>query len=48
MVSLADTLSMQLQLYISGRKLKNLDALTKSDPKCIVYELVNNNWVKIG
>ncbi len=48
MVSLADTLSMQITLYISARNLKNLDVFTKSDPRCEVQEFVNNKWVVIG
>ena len=48
MVSLADTLSMQITLYISARNLKNLDVFTKSDPKCEVQEFVSNKWVVIG
>ena len=39
---------MQVNLYISGRKLKDLDAFSKSDPVCIVFEKVNGNWTKIG
>ena len=44
----ADTLSMQLNLYVSARKLKDLDVMSKSDPCCALYEYKNNNWVKIG
>lgn len=44
----ADTLSMQLNLYVSARKLKDLDVMSKSDPCCTLYEYKNNNWVKIG
>ena len=32
MVSIADTMCMQVDLFISCRKLKNLDAFSKSDP----------------
>lgn len=32
MVTQANTLSMQVELFISGRKLKNLDVMSKSDP----------------
>ena len=44
----ADTLSMQVNLYISARKLKDLDVMSKSDPCAALYEYKNNNWVKIG
>lgn len=39
---------MQIKLYISARNLKNLDTFTKSDPKCILYEYVNNSWKVVG
>ena len=39
---------MQVTLYISGRNLKNLDVFSKSDPKCEVYEFVNNKWALVG
>ena len=42
------SLSMQVNLYISGRKLKNLDTFSKSDPLCRVYEKKQGNWVKLG
>jgi len=49
MVSLADTMFMQVELYISGRKLKDLDgAFNKSDPLCKLFELKNNSWVDVG
>jgi len=48
MVSLADTMCMQVELFVSGRKLRNLDAFSKSDPYCSVYELKNNNWAIVG
>ena len=44
----ADTLSMQLNLYISARKLKDLDVMSKSDPCCALYEEKNGRWVKIA
>lgn len=47
-LSLVDTLFMQIKLYVSGRNLKNLDVLTKSDPRCDIYEYVNNDWKLIG
>ena len=42
------SLQMQVNLYISGRKLKDLDAFSKSDPVCLVFEKVNGKWTKIG
>lgn len=47
-MELVDNLKDQIKIYISGRKLKNLDILTKSDPKCEVYEMRGSEWVKIG
>jgi hypothetical protein len=44
----ASSLSMQVQLFISGRKLKNLDILSKSDPRCSLFEMINNKWVLKG
>ena len=44
----ADTMSMQVNMYISARKLKDLDVMSKSDPACALYEFKNNSWVKIG
>lgn len=29
-------------------KLKDLDILSKSDPRCIVYEMVGTNWQERG
>ena len=39
---------MQVNLFISGRKLKDLDAFSKSDPVCLVFEQINGSWRKIG
>lgn len=44
----ADSLCMQVELYISGRKLKDLDAFSKSDPRCLVFEQGSNNWRELG
>ena len=41
-------LQMQVNLFVSGRKLKDLDTFSKSDPQCIVFEKINNSWQKIG
>ena len=41
-------LSMRVELFIAGRKLKDLDAFSKSDPQCRVYEMINNTWVLRG
>jgi len=39
---------MQVNLFISGRKLKDLDAFSKSDPACLVFENRNGQWIKVG
>ena len=39
---------MQVNLFISGRKLKDLDAFSKSDPMCLVFEKIGKQWKKIG
>jgi hypothetical protein len=40
---------MQVNLFISGRKLKDLDTFSKSDPVCLVFEKgQNGSWQKIG
>ena len=41
-------LSEQVTLFVSGRKLKDLDVFSKSDPKCILFEQRGNSWAKIG
>jgi hypothetical protein len=41
-------LSMKLNLYVSARKLKDLDLTSKSDPCAALYEFTNGKWVKIG
>ena len=48
MVSAANQLKESVQLYVSGRKLKDLDTWSKSDPKCYVYEKRGGSWIKIG
>ena len=42
------SLQMQVNLFISGRKLKDLDTFSKSDPVCLIFEKVNGSWAKIG
>ena len=42
------SLSMQVNLYIAGRNLRNLDTFSKSDPICRLFEKRQNQWVKIG
>ena len=42
------SLKTTINLMISGRKLKDLDVMSKSDPVCILYEKVNGQWSKIG
>lgn len=40
---------MQVSLFVSGRKLKDLDTFSKSDPQCILFEKSpNGSWVKVG
>ena len=48
MVDAFDYLKMKVNLFISGRNLKDLDSFSKSDPRCILYELRNNDWSEIG
>ena len=48
MVDMADQLKMELNLYISARKLKDLDVMSKTDPCCAIFELKSSGWVKIG
>lgn len=45
---MVDSLVMKVKLFISARKLKNLDLLSKSDPLCKIHEWVGNKWVLIG
>jgi len=39
---------MQVNLFISCRKLPDMDAFSKSDPQCIVYERHHGRWTKVG
>ena len=39
---------MEVEIFISGRKLKDLDTFSKSDPQCLIYEQRGNQWIKIG
>ena len=39
---------MQVNLFISGRKLRDLDTFSKSDPQCKVLEFQNGSWRQIG
>lgn len=39
---------MSVNIFVSGRKLRDLDTFSKSDPRCIVYEKKNGQFVKIG
>ena len=45
-----DNLSQKVELFISCRKLKNLDVFSKSDPICRIYEFNERakSWVKVG
>ena len=44
----AAALNERVNLFVSGRKLKNLDVFSKSDPRCILFEKKGNQWQKIG
>jgi len=45
----ASAMSMQVNLFISGRKLKDLDTFSKSDPQCWLFEQQpNKQWTKIA
>ena len=53
--SMINNLVMQVNLYISGRELKDLDLLSRSDPKAWLFERANYSrkknkyrWIKIG
>ena len=46
--AVAPVLSMKVNLMISGRKLKDLDTFSKSDPMCLLFEKRNGGWVKMG
>jgi len=39
---------MKVNLFISGRKLKDLDVFSKSDPQCMVFQDFNGQWNKLG
>ena len=34
----ADPLKVQVNLYVKGHKLKDLDRMSKSDPMCVIFE----------
>ena len=42
--------SVPVKLYISGRNLKDMDLLSKSDPICVVMEKAADNdlWFEVG
>jgi hypothetical protein len=44
----ASAMMMQVNLFVSGRKLKDLDTFSKSDPQCRLLEFKNNQWQEIG
>ena len=44
----ANNLQMQVNLYVSGRKLKDLDTFSKSDPICIMQEMRGGAWYTVG
>ena len=45
---LADGMRQKVNLFVSGRKLKNLDTFSKSDPICILFEQRDGDWKMIG
>ena len=42
------SLSMRINLYVSGRKLRDLDTFSKSDPCVILAENRDGNWITLG
>ena len=48
MVTASNSLKERVNLFVSGRKLKNLDTFSKSDPKCLLFEELDGKWRKIG
>ena len=48
MVMARPSLKERVNLFVSGRKLKNLDTFSKSDPKCLLFEQLDGKWNKIG
>ena len=49
-IAMPDSCVGKVEFYISGSKLKDLDVMSKSDPKCRVYMMTSpdTNWVKVG
>ena len=45
---LADGMKQKVNLFVSGRKLKNLDTFSKSDPICILFEQRDGKWNMVG
>jgi hypothetical protein len=43
-----DHLSARVNLSLSGRKLKDLDAFSKSDPIIILEEMRDGKWCEVG
>ena len=35
---MADGMKQKVNLFVSGRKLRNLDTFSESDPMCILFE----------
>ena len=44
----ANSMMSQVNLFVSGRKLKDLDTFSKSDPQCRLMEKKNGQWVKVA
>ena len=43
-----DTLHQKVSLFVSARKLPDMDTFSKSDPQCFVYLNAGGRWTEIG
>ena len=49
MVVAGEDLSMKVNLFVSGRKLKDEDFIGKSDPQCLLFEKRDGaDWALVG
>lgn len=50
MVSASESTGMQVNIFVSCRKLRKLDTFSDSDPTCFMYlfNQVSQKWVKQG
>jgi len=44
----ATSMMMQVNLFVSARKLKDLDTFSKSDPQCRLYDLRTTNGTRLA